>query len=79
VFGPPLNPDGSYTVQTGDYGTLIAKKIIGEPGRWRELLTVNPQIKSRPDPYDTGFVVYPGDVLTIPAEWLIIVNPLAGK
>jgi len=79
VFGPPLNADGSYTVQAGDYGTLIARKIIGEPGRWRELLGVNPQIRSRPDPNDTGFVVYPGDVLTIPAEWLMIVNPLAGK
>ncbi len=63
--------DGAiYVVESGDYGTRIAEKVIGDPNRWRELKAANPKVAARPDPRGTGMVVYPGDRLDLPASWV---------
>lgn len=66
-----LAPDGqTYTVESGDYGVKIAQKLVGDGNRWRELKLANPTIAKRPDPKNYGFVIYPGDVLQLPASWI---------
>ena len=66
-----LAADGkTYTVESGDYGVKIAQKLIGDGSRWRELRAANPQIAGRPDPNNYGMVIYPGDVLKLPASWI---------
>lgn len=66
-----LAPDGmTYTVERGDYGVKIAQKLVGDGNRWRELKAANPQIARRADPKNYGMVIYPGDVLQLPASWI---------
>jgi hypothetical protein len=64
-----LNDDGTYTVQSGDYGTKIASAFTGDGNRFRELKSANPIVAARNDPKNTGFVIWPGDKLIIPASW----------
>ena len=40
----PIPSSGNYVVQTGDTLESIAQKFLGASGRWRELLTANPDI-----------------------------------
>lgn len=66
-----LAPDGqTYTVEKGDFGVKIAQKLTGDGNRWRELKAANPQIAKRADPKNFGMVIYPGDVLQLPASWV---------
>lgn len=59
-----------YVVESGDYGSKIAQKLIGDPNRWRELKASNPKVAARPDPKGYGMVIYPGDRLELPSSWV---------
>ena len=48
----------TYTVQSGESLSLIAKKFLGDASRWREIAALNPQIK---DPSK----IKPGDIINI--------------
>lgn len=39
----------TYTLKSGDYGSGLAQKATGNAGRWKELLTVNPEMKTYTD------------------------------
>jgi hypothetical protein len=71
-----LAPDGkSYTVESGDTGQKIAKKLVGDINRWPEIKAANPAIAKRKDPppgfkNKLGLVIYPRDVLALPASWI---------
>lgn len=49
---------GTYTVQAGEGFWVIADKVLGDSGRWRELAAYNGLAE--------GHVLHPGDVLKIP-------------
>jgi LysM repeat protein len=55
----------TYTVRQGDTGEKIAAAYTGDKNRWRELLTVNPNLK---DP-KYGIALYPNKTINIPASW----------
>lgn len=59
-----------YVVESGDTGSGIAQKVIGDASRWRELKAANPAVAARPDPHGWGLVAYPGDRLNLPASWV---------
>lgn len=62
-----LSADGAtYVVQLNDTGSGIAKKIVGDANRWRELLETNPSHASS----QYGFAANPGDLLLLPASWI---------
>lgn len=54
---PPVN---SYTVQKGDCLWSIAKRLLGDGSRWKEIYNANTDKVSNPNR------IYPGQVLTIP-------------
>lgn len=51
---------GTYTVVRGDTLWGIAKKLLGDGSRWREIYNLNQDKISNPN------LIYPGQVLTIP-------------
>lgn len=59
---PSLN---TYTVIAGDTGEKVAQKFTGNKGRWTELLTVNPTLKSA----QYGIALYTGHKINLPASW----------
>jgi nucleoid-associated protein YgaU len=59
-----------YVVESNDFGTKIAEKLIGDGSRWRELKAANPAVARRPDPRGYGMVIYPGDRLELPTSWV---------
>lgn len=52
----------SYTVVAGDSLSKIAKREYGDAGKWRQIYDANRDQIKDPD------LIYPGQVLTIPAE-----------
>ena len=52
----------SYTVVAGDSLSKIAKREYGDAGKWRQIYDANREQIKDPD------LIYPGQVLTIPAE-----------
>ena len=50
----------SYTVVKGDCLWNIAKKLLGEGGRWQEIYNLNRDKISNPN------LIYPGQVLALP-------------
>ena len=52
----------SYTVVAGDSLSKIAKRQYGDAGKWRQIYDANRDQIKDPD------LIYPGQVLTIPAE-----------
>jgi LysM repeat protein len=48
----------TYTIQSGDTLSLVAKKFLGDVNKWNELLALNPHIK---DPNK----IKPGDIINI--------------
>lgn len=54
---PPV--PANYTVQPGDTLSIIAKKLLGDSGRWKEIWEINP-LGDGPD------LIYPGLILLIP-------------
>lgn len=69
----------TYTVQSGDSLSLIAKKFTKDWTRWSELLRINAGKIRNPDsvaPFDVSKnVISAGMVLNIPAEWVGNVSP----
>jgi len=64
----PVSGNRIYTVASGDNPSKIAKKITGDPNRFRELVAANvpPKKKSA----DGGFTtLFPGEKLKVPASW----------
>jgi len=50
----------TYTVVGGDSLSKIAKKILGDAGRWKEIFEANKDTIKNPD------MIHPGQVLKIP-------------
>lgn len=65
VVAPPPPPAHTYTVQAGDTGQIVAQAFTGDMGRWKELLTVNPSLKSA----KYGIALYMGHRINLPASW----------
>lgn len=53
-------PPTTYTVKKGDSLSRIASKLLGDAGRWQEILEANPDVLKRPE------ALQPGMVLTMP-------------
>ena len=72
----PTTTTGKYTVVSGDSPYAIAKKLTGDPNRWRELIKANPQkaVNSATGNFKT---LYPGEVLNLPAGWSNTVSGFA--
>jgi hypothetical protein len=67
-----LDPSGKiWIVTSGDTGTKIAKAVVGDGNRWRELLGTNPEIARRAGSKKYGFAIYPGDQVQLPAGWTV--------
>jgi nucleoid-associated protein YgaU len=57
----PTTPGGrTYTVVAGDNLSKIAKKLLGDANRWREIHQLNADTIKNPD------LIRPGQVLKIP-------------
>jgi len=57
----PAAPAGrTYTVVAGDSLSKIAKKLLGNANRWREIHELNKDLVKNPD------LIHPGQVLKIP-------------
>lgn len=52
----------TYTVVKGDSLSKIAKALLGDAKRWREIHELNKDVIKNPD------LIYPGQVFKIPAE-----------
>lgn len=64
---PPAPPvvHNTYLVQSGDTGEKVAAAFTGDKSRWKELLTVNPSLKSA----QYGISLYTGHRINLPANW----------
>jgi len=60
----------TYTVQTGDNPSLVAKKFTGDANRWRELAAANPS-KTTGKKGKEFSQFFTGWVLTIPESWRV--------
>ena len=57
----PSAPGGrTYTVVAGDSLSKIAKKLLGNASRWKEIHALNQDVIKNPD------LIHPGQVLKIP-------------
>lgn len=43
---PAVSATDRYTVQPGDSLSAIAARLLGDAGRWREIWSLNPQIRT---------------------------------
>ena len=57
---PTVAGGRTYTVVAGDSLSKIAKKLLGNANRWREIHELNKDTVKNPD------VIHPGQVLKIP-------------
>lgn len=62
---PPAVQLNTYTVQAGDTGEKVAMAFVGDKSRWKELLTVNPTLKSA----QYGIALYTGHKIVLPPSW----------
>lgn len=62
---PPTAVLGTYTVRAGDTGEKVAEAFTGDKNRWKELLTVNPTLKSA----KYGISLYAGHKINLPSNW----------
>jgi hypothetical protein len=58
-------PGATYTAKSGETGSSIAKDITGNPNRYSELVTANPETKNA----TYGMAFNPGKVLKLPVSW----------
>lgn len=65
VVAPAPAPIHSYVVKAGDTGQKVAQAFTGDMSRWKELLTVNPSLKSE----KYGIALYTGHRINLPASW----------
>ena len=56
----PADQGQSYTVQSGDSLSKIAKRIYGDANKWHTIFDANRDKISNPD------LIHPGQVLTLP-------------
>jgi peptidoglycan hydrolase-like protein with peptidoglycan-binding domain len=61
-----------YTVKAGDWGlSKIAKDLIGDGNRWKELVAANPD---KPKHSTAGLIFHAGDRLRVPDSWVGIIQ-----
>jgi nucleoid-associated protein YgaU len=66
-----VDPSGTkYIVESGDFMTKIATKVVGDSSRWKELRDANPSVS--PDK------IFPGQILNLPASWQKAPSPPVG-
>jgi hypothetical protein len=66
-----LDGAGGWIIRSGDTGSALAKKMTGDANRWREILGVNPQLKTTGS--GTAVQIVPWNVgqrITLPSSWL---------
>jgi len=56
----PADQGQSYTVQSGDSLSKIAKRVYGDANKWHTIFAANRDKISNPD------LIHPGQVLTLP-------------
>ena len=56
----PGAPERTYTVVSGDSLSKIAKRVYGDPQKWRVIYEANRNHIKNPD------LIYPGQVFTLP-------------
>ena len=56
----PGAPGRSYTVVAGDSLSKIAKRVYGDPQKWRVIYEANRSLIKNPD------LIHPGQVFTLP-------------
>ena len=56
----PADASRSYTVQSGDNLSKIAKHVYGDPNKWHKIFEANRDKIKNPD------LIHPGQVLTLP-------------
>jgi nucleoid-associated protein YgaU len=56
----PADQDRSYTVQSGDSLSKIAKHVYGDANKWHAIFDANRDKIKNPD------LIHPGQVLTLP-------------
>ena len=66
--GALVDQGAIYVVESGDYPARIAGKLVGDQGRWKELIRANPQkpVNSATGNFRTLFA---GERLNVPASW----------
>jgi nucleoid-associated protein YgaU len=68
---PGVNGDGTYTIQSGEGAYQIAQKLTGNGARWKELLAVNPTLKTY-TAANGSTQIKPwgaGQRITLPSSW----------
>jgi len=58
----------NYAVQSGDTLNRIASVAYGLPSKWTAIAAANPQLNGRGKAVDGSPLIFPGDVLFIPAD-----------
>jgi len=58
-------PGSTYTTKAGETGSTISRDITGNPNRYGELVTANPETKNA----TYGMAFNPGKVLKLPLPW----------
>lgn len=61
----------SYTIRSGDYPSGLSQRKTGDAGRWRELLTANPDMTTYTDS-NGATQIRPwqvGQIIVLPAGW----------
>ena len=58
-------PGSTYTARSGETGSTISRDITGNPNRYGELVTANPETKNA----TYGMAFNPGKVLKLPLSW----------
>jgi nucleoid-associated protein YgaU len=56
----PSDQEQSYTVQSGDSLSKIAKRVYGDANKWHTIFDANRDTIKNPD------LIHPGQVLTLP-------------
>lgn len=68
-----LNTNGTWQVMAGDTGMNIAKRVVGDANRWKELIVVNPKnMTNSADVKAYGFPVYTYkyNPINLPTSWI---------
>jgi len=68
-----------HKVVTGDTLGAISIRYLGTFGKWRSIVTANPQLTGRRTAIDGSPLIFPGDLLTIPDEDVSATIPAASQ
>jgi hypothetical protein len=61
-----INGGKQWRIRSGDILSRIALTVVGDAGRWTEIVKANPGRKPHPS---WGLVLNPGDVIGLPVSW----------